>query len=101
MIRIAHIKLQKRQFKEWNTLLTNQQEVWKLIDEATSNKLSVYKHDQWACLVIRRQRTTRLTRILARQRNERRQMKGRHQQELVLLDQSIASFRKSQPEPLP
>ena len=89
MTRSAHIKLQKRHFIEWHTLITHQQQVWGLLEEETTHKLSAFRSDELAYFALKTEKATRLIRIMARQRKERQQIQWRHQQELVLLDQLI------------
>lgn len=81
----ACIELRELHLLEWKALAVNRQTAWQLIHEETAEKLSLCIDDERSCLLIKSQQAMRLIKIMARQREERAQMKERHREDFFLL----------------
>lgn len=87
----ARIKLRKGHLWEWDALVINQQKVLALVRERNHTNPFFHADDVLAQLDLKRSQTQRLVNLMIRQRKEREQMKTRHRQELVLLEQASES----------
>lgn len=87
----ARIKLQKRHLLEWDTLALEQQTVLLLVRGEYVKKLASCPADSMAFVETRAQQAMHLMKLISQQQQERQQLRSRHQQEEVVLEQTIAT----------
>ena len=84
----ARLKLKQRHLQEWGTLAVIQRKVWILVKEANQESSS-HSDNKTDSFNLKRDQFTRSTKMMANQREEREQMKIRHQREVAALEDVI------------